>query len=173
MEFEGYYRLGTIVKTHGIKGEVVIKLDVDDPSGYKKTKAVFLEKDGLLFSVTVLSASLNGEMLRVGLEGYPDMTVSESLVKKNVFLPLNSLPKLKGKSIYFHEAVGMLVVDSVEGTLGPITKIYDMPEQPVAAVALGEKELLFPFLNVFIDRIDRENKTIFVSLPQGLTDIYR
>jgi 16S rRNA processing protein RimM len=139
MEFEGYYRLGTIVKTHGVKGNVVILLDVDDPLKYKKTKAVFLEKDGLLFSYQVLSTSLKGELLNVNLEGITDMDMAESLLKKGVFLPLSELPPLKGNKIYLHEAVGMTVVDSREGELGVIQKIYDLPEQPVASVAFGDQ----------------------------------
>lgn len=173
MEHDGYFRLGTIVKTHGIRGNVIIRLDVDDPVRYKKTKAVFLEKDGLLFSVKVLSASLAGELMNVNLEGYEDMNAAETLVRQDVFLPLSELPKLKGNKVYFHEAIGMLVVDSREGELGKITKIYEMPEQPVAAVAFGEKELLFPFVTTFFDKVDRENKILFVTLPEGLADIYR
>jgi 16S rRNA processing protein RimM len=173
MEFEGYYRLGTIIKTHGIKGNVVVKLDVDTPEKYKKTKAVFLLKDGLLCSYKVLSASLNRDLLNVNLEGIPDMNTAETFLKQDVFLPLSDLPVLTGNKIYLHEAVGMTVIDSLQGELGVIQKIYDLPEQPVASVAFGEKELLFPVLTIFINQVDRENKILRVTLPDGLVDIYR
>jgi 16S rRNA processing protein RimM len=173
MEFEDYYRLGTIVKTHGVKGNVVVRLDVDDPSKYKKTKAVFLPKDGLLCSYNILSLSLKGDLMNVSLEGFLDMNMAETLLKQDVFLPVSDLPTLSGNKIYLHEAIGMTVIDSREGELGVIQKIYDLPEQPVASVAFGEKELLFPFLTKFIDQIDREQKILRVTLPEGLTDIYR
>ena len=173
MEFEGYYRLGTIVKTHGVKGNVVILLDVDDPLRYKKTKAVFLPKDGLLCSYNILSLSFKGDLMNVNLEGISDMNTAETLLKLDVFLPTSDLPQLTGNKIYLHEAVGMTVVDAKEGPLGVIQKIYDLPEQPVASVAFGEKELLFPVLTIFIDRVDRENKVLYVTLPEGLADIYR
>jgi hypothetical protein len=36
-----------------------------------------------------------------------------------------------------------------------------------------EKELLFPLISAFILRVDRENKVLYVELPDGLVDIYR
>lgn len=173
MEFEGYYRLGTIIKTHGIKGNVIVRLDVDNPDRYKKLKAVFLLKDSLLCSYKVLSTSFNGELMNVNLEGIPDMNTAETILKQDVFLPMSDLPVLSGNKIYLHEAIGMTVIDSQEGELGVIQKIYDLPEQPVASVAFGEKELLFPVLTIFIDQVDRENKILRVTLPEGLVDIYR
>jgi 16S rRNA processing protein RimM len=94
-------------------------------------------------------------------------------LKAEVYLPLEALPKLKGNKLYFHEAIGMMVTDEVEGKLGPIVKIMDLPEQPVAVVDYKGKELLFPFLSLFFKNIDRKNKELLVRLPDGLVEIYR
>ena len=42
------YRLGHIVKTHGLKGAVTIELDVDYPEEYDEMESVFLEQSGNL-----------------------------------------------------------------------------------------------------------------------------
>jgi len=169
----GYFLLGNITRTHGVKGNVIIQLDVDDPSKYKKIKAVFLKEDSLFASRNVTSISLLGNQMIVHLEGIDDMTTAESYIRKEVFLPITQLPELPTNKVYFHEAVGMKVVDKIEGELGSILQIYDLPEQPVASVAFNGKELLFPLISVFIDSVDRENKTLYVNLPAGLVDIYR
>jgi len=172
-EHDGYYHLGTIVRTHGVKGNVIIRLDVDEPTAYKKLQAVFLDLDGTLQNYKVTSSSMSGDHLIVHLDGVEDMDSAELLAQIPVFLPVNKLPALKGKKLYLHEAVGMKVIDAVVGELGVIAKIYDLPEQPMASVPFSGKELLFPLISVFFERIDRENKVLYVNLPEGLIDIYR
>jgi len=173
MEHDGYYLLGTIARTHGVKGNVYIRLDVDEPAAYKKLQAAFLELDGKLEPVKITVTSILNDQLIVHIEGVEDMDTAHKLNWVHVFLPMKELPKLKGKKLYLHEAMGMKVVDAIEGELGIIEKIYDLPEQPVASVPFEGKELLFPIIAAFIERVDRENKVLYVNLPEGLVAIYR
>lgn len=173
MELDDYFRLGNIVRVHGIKGNVIVHLDVDHPEKYKKVKAVFLKKDGLLLLTKVLSSSLNGTLLNLSLEGCSDRNAAEELIHKEVFLPLSELAPPGDKQVYLHEAVGMTVVDEKEGRLGVIVKVFDYPEQPVASVDLQPGELLFPLISEFILKVDREHRELQVSLPDGLVDVYR
>ena len=173
MEHDGFYLLGSIYRTHGVKGNVIIRLDVDQPAAYKKLQAVFLDLEGSLQPYKVTSASVLNDQLIVHFEGIEDMDTAEQLIRVPVYLPLNELPALKGKKLYLHEAAGMRVIDALEGELGVIEKIYELPEQPMASVPMNGKELLFPLIAAFIERIDRENKVLYVKLPEGLVDIYR
>jgi 16S rRNA processing protein RimM len=173
MEHDGFYLLGSIYRTHGVKGNVIIRLDVDQPAAYKKLQAAFLDLEGSLHPYKVTSASVLNDQLIVHFEGIEDMDTAEQLIRVPVYLPLNELPALKGKKLYLHEAAGMRVIDALEGELGVIEKIYELPEQPMASVPMNGKELLFPLIAAFIERIDRENKVLYVKLPEGLVDIYR
>ncbi len=172
MEHDGYYHLGTIVRTHGVKGNVFIQLDVDDPLKYKKLSVVFLQIEGNLKKYKIVNSSLLNGMMNAHLEGIEDMTTAETFLRTEVFLPLSELPPLSENQLYLHEAVGMLVIDHIGGELGKIEKIFDMPQQPMASVLQQGKEILFPIVSTFIDRIDRENRILYVKLPEGLLDIY-
>ena len=165
--------MGTIARTHGVKGNIIIRLDVDEPAAYRKLKAAFLDLNGSLQPFKITATSISGDQLIVHLDGVEDMDAAEELIHTHIFLPLDTLPELKGTQLYLHEAIGMKVIDSTEGELGVIEKIYDLPEQPMASVSLGTKELLFPLISAFIDRIDRVNKILYVNLPEGLVEIYR
>jgi 16S rRNA processing protein RimM len=156
-----------------VRGNLVLQLDVDDPTRYAKIKAVHLMVNGLLVSHEVDACSLAGKTAIIHLREFSTVEQAEPYINHDVYLPISSLPKLKGTKLYFHEAVGMMVTDRTEGSLGTISKILDMPEQPVAVVDFGGKELLFPFLTQFIIEVDRQQKTMLVDLPAGLVDIYR
>ena len=48
MNIDACFQLGYIVKTHGIKGQVVAFFDVDFPEDYEDLESVFLEQKGRL-----------------------------------------------------------------------------------------------------------------------------
>jgi 16S rRNA processing protein RimM len=48
MTKEDCFELGKITKTHGVKGEVILWLDVDFPEDYEEMDSVFLEVRGEL-----------------------------------------------------------------------------------------------------------------------------
>jgi len=170
---EGFYRVGFFSRTHGVRGNLVLQLDVDDPKRYGKIKAVHLMVNGLLVSYAMTAIKVTAKTAIVTLQDISTVEAAEPLVGLDAFLPLNELPKLPGNQLYFHEAIGMMVSDLNEGLLGKITNIVDLPEQPVAVVDFNGKELLFPFLTRFITKVDRESKELTVDLPAGLVDIYR
>ena len=48
MREEDCYQLGEVIKTHGLKGEVSVLLDVDFPEEYSELESVFLQMEGNL-----------------------------------------------------------------------------------------------------------------------------
>ena len=172
--YPDYYLLGKILRTHGVKGDVVVFLDVDVPADYKKMKSVFLELDDTLkeYLVVKVNVSPNEKTAIIHLAGVEDMNEAELILKQNLYQPLSKLPKLKGNDFYFHEIIGFSVIDSLLGELGVVTDVHDLPQHPVGAMLYKEKEVLFPLSNETLVKIDRDSKKIFVTLPDGLLEVY-
>jgi len=171
MEKEKCFQLGTIVKTHGIKGEVICLLDVDDPVRYSSLKSVFVEKNGALSECAISNISLSGNQARILFEGVNSIDEASYFLKHDVFLPLSLLPPLSGKRFYFHEVMGFRVFDK-ENEIGIFEKVIELPQHPVAIIKNGDKEILAPLVKEFIVRVERSEKKLFLDLPEGLTDIY-
>ena len=172
MGHDGYYLLGSFTRVHGVKGNLILKPDTDDPARYRKTKKLFIEVDGTLREYASQTLSAGPQQLIIHLEGLDDRDEATAFVRCDVYLPLSELPPSKGKHIYFHEAIGMKVVDELAGALGVIDTIYDLPHQPVAQVLYSGKEVLIPFIQQFIQRIDRKERVIYMTLPEGLLEVY-
>ena len=62
--------------------------------------------------------------------------------------------------------------DSVHGNIGCIQSVNDTTSQALFEVKKEGKELLIPINDQIITKVDRENKTIFVTTPEGLVDLY-
>ena len=171
MEIKDCFQLGKITKPFGYKGEVVFFLDVDEPMDYAEMDSVFIEIGGKLLPYFIESINIKGNKAVVRFE---DLSAEEStkLIGKNLFLPLSILPKLTGKKFYFHEIINFAVVDAKKGNIGNIASVIDYPAQPLFQIMNGTTEILIPILDQIIDKVDRENKTIYIVSPEGLIDIY-
>ena len=166
------FYIGRVAKTHGIKGEVTIKLDVDDPSAYLDMKYFLLEINKVLTPFFVERLILSGDKFFVGIQDVNTVEAASVLTGKSVFLPLEMLPKLTGKQFYYHEVKGFTVVDENKGELGPIKEILEYPTQAIIQVFKDGKEILIPILDQVIVKVDRKGKKLHVKAPEGLIDMY-
>ena len=119
MKKEDCFYLGKVVKTHGLKGEVTLKIDADDPSAYLEMKHFFLEINKVLTPFFVEKITMSGDKFFIAVQDVKTIEAAQHLVGKQAYLPLEMLPKLSGKQFYFHEIVGFTVVDTEKGELGP------------------------------------------------------
>ncbi len=174
MKKEEAYYLGKIVKKYGLKGELLAKIDTDEPETYENLESVFLDIKGKLIPFFMTSCSLHkSNLLRIKFEDFDTVEDAESLQGKEMYLPLSTLPELTGNQFYFHEVVGFQAVDHELGTFGVIKAINDNSPQAFFIIVDQEHEILIPVSDYFISKIDRNSKTVFFNTPEGLIDIYR
>jgi 16S rRNA processing protein RimM len=172
MQKEECFYLGKIVRTHGVKGDVMILLDADDPQRYKKIKSVYVETDGELTSFNIKQVSIQNDIAKVHIEGVDDMTKAEEFIRCEVYMPLTLLPKLDENKFYFHEIINFKVIDKTKGEIGIFEKVVDIPQQTIGQIKNGNKEILVPMIPQFIERVDRNEKILYLDLPEGLVDLY-
>ncbi|CAM1344751.1 ribosome maturation factor RimM [Tenacibaculum amylolyticum] len=173
MQQKDCFYLGKIVKKHSFKGEVVIKLDTDEPELYKNLESVFVELGNNLVPFFIEKSSLSrGTMLRVKFEGVDTEPDAEAILRSGIYLPISLLPKLTGNKFYYHEVIGFTIVDNTFGKVGTLTNINDSAAQPLFEIDREGTEIFIPMIDDFIQKVDRENKTIEVETPEGLIDLY-
>ncbi|MEO8934991.1 MAG: ribosome maturation factor RimM [Xanthomarina sp.] len=173
MEKKDCFYLGQIVAKYSFKGELLIKLDTDEPDLYENLDAVFIDLRGNLVPFFVESSQLHkSELLRVRFEDVDTEADADALVKCDAYLPLELLPKLEGNKFYFHEVIGFKVEDINYGAVGTIVSINDTTAQALFEIDRDGVEILIPVNDAFINKLDRVNKTLFVETPDGLIDLY-
>src|SRR5690554_3177527 len=106
MKKEDCFYLGKIVSKYSFKGELLIKLDTDEPDLYESLDAVFLDLRNNLVPFFIESSQLHkSDLLRVRFENVESEADADALIKTDVYLPLEFLPKLEGNKFYFHEVI--------------------------------------------------------------------
>ncbi|MEN8885640.1 MAG: ribosome maturation factor RimM [Winogradskyella sp.] len=173
MKKEDCFYLGKIVKKYSFKGELLAKLDTDEPDLYDSLDAVFIDLRGNLVPFFIEACQLHkSDLLRLKLEDVNSEADADALIKTELYLPLDLLPKLEGDKFYFHEVIGFSVKDKNFGDVGIIKGINDTTSQALFEIERDGIEILIPMNDHFIDRVDRKNKTIIVDTPEGLIDLY-
>ena len=167
------FHLGYVAKLHGFKGEVSLFLDVTDPSDYASLDAVYIDINDQLTPFFVESIKLkNGNFAAVRFEGCTDENSAKKILRKDIYLPAQILPELKGTNFYDHEVVGYKVIDESFGEVGVLEQVIDLAVNPLLQVMRGEKEVLIPFIEGLVTKVDREKKELHVAAPEGLIEIY-
>lgn len=172
MRKEECYFLGRITRRHGLSGNVILKMDTDQPEFYSKMESMFIEINGLLvpFFVDKLSWS-KGDSLNILFKNSNEALVDQ-VIGKEVYQPLSSLPKLSGKQFYYHEIVGYEIKDTEGKSYGLIRSVNDQTAQHYFILVLNDKEVVVPIIKDWIIALDREEKVMTMQLPEGLLDVF-
>lgn len=170
MKFDEYFNLGVISKVFSFKGEIVARFDVEVPNLFDNLNALFIEEKGNLvpYFVDKVEPQLNS-FVRIKFRGIDTQDQAKKLLKCELFLPDNLLPKLSEDEFYFHEIVGFTAFDEEDKEVGKIVEVYDLPNNPVAEILIDGKEVLAP-LNLMIE-LDKKNQKIYIEIPGGLVDL--
>lgn len=167
------FYLGKIVKKYSFKGELLIKLDTDEPELYEDLESVFIDLRNNLVPFFIESSQFHkSELLRVKFEDVDTEEDADALIKCDLYLPLEFLPKLDDDKFYFHEIIGFTVEDVNFGKVGIVKSVNDSTAQALFEIDRDGIEILIPMNDAFIKKVDKKKKLIIVDTPEGLIDLY-
>jgi 16S rRNA processing protein RimM len=172
MRKEDCFFLGTVVAKYSFNGEVLIKLDTDEPQQYLSLASFLLEqKTGLVPYFTTAVKLHKTKLLRVSIEEVDSEHQANELIGKSVYLPLDQLPSLNDDQFYYHEIIGFEIVDTTLGSVGKIINVNDSSSQVLLEVDHMNKKVLIPLVDELIHKIDKEKKQLHLSIPNGLFNL--
>ena len=173
MTIKDCFYLGKIVKKYSFKGELLAKLDTDEPASYENLDAIFIDLNSTLIPFFIEKSQLHkSDLLRLKFDDINNEEDAEALLKSDLYLPLELLPKLEGNKFYFHEVINFKLIDENFGLVGVVKGVNDTTAQALFEVDRDGIEILIPLNDDFIKKIDRTNNSITVNTPKGLIELY-
>ena len=171
MKKQDCFYVGKIIKKFSFKGEVLIKIDGDLSENYFDLKTIFLENENNLVPFFIERIKKHKtDILRIKFEDVDSEESANKILDKKIYLPLSLVKPLSGKKFYFHEVIGFKVI-SEKKVIGIINKINDLSPQPIFEIKNKNRIILVPIHNDFIIKINRKEKNIQLSLPDGLLEL--
>jgi 16S rRNA processing protein RimM len=169
---KSYRNIGKIVSAFGLKGDLIVLHHLGKKIAISKIKVIFLEqkKDELLPYFVENIRKKGDNDLYLKLEGIDSKEAGTKFLRRDVWM--------KEEEIQMHTQknnpigwVGYRVMDQGKD-LGPILEVIEQPHQVLCRLEIDTKEVLIPINEQTLDKVDHKNKTVLLTLPDGLLEVY-
>jgi 16S rRNA processing protein RimM len=165
--------LGTLAKTHGVKGQMILRLKCLSFENIKRMEAVFIVIDDLPVPFFISEYQpKNADEIILTFDDIDTVRKAQSFLGCPAWLDTDSVSN--SESRLSHDPanlIGFLVIDIVTGKLGTLSEILELDQNPLLKIDGQKKNILIPLQPDFIYKIDPAVKTIYVKTPEGLYDI--
>jgi len=160
-----YINIGKIVNTHGIKGELRLLSDFKyKDKVFKKDFIIYIGKEKIEEKIISYRKHKNFDM--ICLEGYTN--INEVLKYKGMYAFINKEDLVLDNNSYLNEdLIGANVIVNNEA-IGVVSDIEKNANQELIVVRASNKDYLIPYVDYFINKIDIENRKIYVNDIKGL-----
>lgn len=168
---EDVFKIGLFTKPHGVKGEIglMTSSDVFDDS---EDLYIVCDMDGILVPFFVEDYRYKTDnVILLKLKNVDDEQAAREFSNREVFYPLDKMEDDLIGDITWDSFIGYQVIDEALGGLGAITDVDESTINVLLQIDHKGKEILLPAAEELILSADHENKTLTVSVPEGLLDL--
>lgn len=169
-----YYTVGKIVNTHGIRGEVKVIATTD----FSEERFVignklylFLPQQSQPLELIIKSHRKHKQFEMLSFDGYDNINLVEKFKQCELKISEEQQASLPEDEYYYHEIIGLNVLDEQQEEIGTIKEILSPGANDVWVVKRkGKKDLLLPAIKDVIKSIDIEKGEVIVEVLEGLDD---
>jgi 16S rRNA processing protein RimM len=105
------------------------------------------------------------------LDAITDRTEAEKWNGRHLMVPVEELSAPDDGEVFAHELVGMQLVDADSGAaIGEVIEFYELPQGLLLEFRGAAGLASVPFVEEFVEDVDREGRVIRVRLPDGLLE---
>lgn len=168
-----YFKIGKLAASFGLKGEVVLQHNLGKKTSLKGLETIFVEegKDNFMPYFISSTSIKNDKEVFIKIEGIDTKETARKLTPKEAWITEEDFKKFAAKSSPISLLGFHLIYE--EEDLGEILEVIEQPHQILCSILLDGKEALIPIHEESLDKVDKKNRKVYVTLPDGLLDIYR
>lgn len=160
-----FYKCGSIMTTHGIKGALKVRSFSDFNRFYCGSRLYILH-NGNYEEVKVSKVSIQGDHYLVTFEGYDDINQVLKFHSNDIYVSeLDRANELSDGEYYYSDLIGLNVINQNGEARGVVVEIRELPQADYLVVNNNGKNVLIPFINEFILDV---NDKIIVKEIEGL-----
>lgn len=157
-------RIGKIVNTQGLKGDVRIYPDTDYLERFEELDYLYFE--GLEGKFYIEKVRYKKNLVIVKFKDHNHINDVEKYMNLIVY---TEKVELEEGRVYVEDIIGLKVVDCVKGDIGILKDVIQNPAHDLYLVKTPDgREVLIPVVDEFIEEVNLEEGIIKVTLIEGL-----
>lgn len=164
--------LGTLVRPHGIRGEICVDWYADTPLDFS-LPLLLQAGDSCPVPVRMTGMRIHQGRPLIQLEGVNDRNAAELLRGYKLLVPRTALPEPEPDECYLADIIGAGVCLSDGRQVGKLESADLSAGQQIWTIrGLNGREILFPAVPDFVEKVDANKGLIVIRPPDGLLEIY-
>ncbi|WP_419741970.1 ribosome maturation factor RimM [Paraclostridium dentum] len=165
-----HFKIGQIVKTQGLKGEVRIYSTTDDIYRYDDLDTFYIGKD-LDTEYKVQNVRYKGNLVIMKIKGIDTVEMAEKIVNKNIYVSREESKELDEDEFFIADMIGIDVYTVDNKHVGVLDDVLQYAANDVYVIK-GEdnKEYLIPAVMKFVPEIDIEERKMIIDPIKGMLD---
>jgi 16S rRNA processing protein RimM len=168
---EKRFKVGKIINTHGILGEVKVKRITDFEERFHVGETLYIEDENNLVALIIESHRVHKGFDLLKFEGYNQIQQVEKY--KGSFLEIKEfqLTELEENEFYYHEIIGCDVFTMEQEKVGEIKEILAPGANDVWVLKRpNKKDAYIPYIEQVVKKVDVRNKQVYIDPMEGLLD---
>ena len=149
-----YYRIGVIVRPHGVHGAVKLDPLTDSSRRFRGLKEAFLEMHGVMRPVQLVVSSVAQDSVILTIEGYETPEQANALRGAYVCVDRAHAVKLPKDTYFVTDLIGCETFDTDGNAYGKLTDVYETGANDVYEIEHGK--LMVPALKRVLHEVDTD-----------------
>ncbi|HKI47187.1 MAG TPA: ribosome maturation factor RimM [Balneolales bacterium] len=173
-----FQKAGTIVKAHGLKGEVLVNVEVDLPELLEKQTLFYINNlRGDLAPRRVEKSYLANKKGRpsffVKFESVDDRAQAERLVRRGIHVADNLYDQMMSpdNDMPGDELIGYVILDENDRNCGEVVDVLESPAHPILHVTSDGGPYMIPYVDEYIISVDGDRVVIHCRNLQPLMEV--
>ena len=150
--------VAAVLKPQGIRGEIKIKVFLDNAEDFKSFKRIFIGGE----QYSLLSVRTQGDFAYIAVKGIADRNAAELLRGKDIEVLRSDCPPLPEGRYYIADLLGCEVFYTSGEKVGEVKEVTPAATD-IYVLATGNGEVSFAAAEGVIDEVDTEAKKITVN----------
>lgn len=174
LDIQDFFPIGTIIKPHGLKGDMVIEVEEGFEEILAESDYLLVEVEGGLVPFFISGEGINFRTSTTLCLAFDDLDSAEKVRRYcgcKIYLHKDETGE-QAAGEEFSELIGVTAFDKLRGKLGKIIHIDDFSGNVVLTIEYGSHEILIPLSENLIIQFDETKRELHLDCPEGLIDLY-
>lgn len=169
---DDHYLIGSLLKTTGTKGEIILKFNNDLSEEIQRLESIFIDIDGKLvpFFIDKIRIKSNNTAI-VKIEGIDSEIKLQEFIGSEFYISKQQEENLQLATDEIIEVIGYTVKDQNNKLIGKVFEFIDISENPLLNVQTENGKILIPANDELIIEVDDDLQIILINIPDGILDI--
>lgn len=161
-----YIKIGKIINTFGIKGELKVDCYTDFINErFKKDTTVYIGEDKIPFIIK--NHKIHKGFLLIQFKDNEDINLVEKYKNMYIYKSMDDIEPLKNGEYYFSDLKDLDVYVN-EKIVGKVIQVESGISSNYLRIQINDQEKLVPYLPAFIEKVDLNEHKIEIKEIEGL-----